>query len=224
MKILIIEDDTALNDGLQFAFLLEGHQVLSATTVSETYRIFSDVKDIDIIILDCNLPDGDGFEVCKKIRTNSQVPIIMLTARDMEIDEIKGLVVGADDYITKPCTLAVLKAHVNALMRRHNYKKSLISNSIRINVDEHKVFKNDFEVCLSNTEFKLLHYLIVNKGQLLLKDMIWQYLWGVEFKEVEDSALSVNIRRLRMKIEDDPSDPKWIKTVYGMGYMWEEIN
>lgn len=107
-------------------------------------------------------------------------------------------------------------------MRRRNYKKSLISNAIRLDVDGHKVYKDDKELYISNTEYKLLYYLLSNKGQLLSKDMIWQYLWGIEFKDVEDSALSVNIRRLRMKIEDNPSNPKWIKTVYGVGYIWEE--
>ena len=193
LDILIVEDDKNLNEGLSFTFSNEGYDVKSAFSKAEAINYFNNMKKVDLIILDCNLPDGDGFEVCEYIRNYSEVPIIMLTARDLEIDEVKGLELGADDYIKKPFSLLVLKLRVKSLLRRRDSNKILYSNDIRIDQKSLKVYKNTEEIILTSIEYKLLYYLIVNN------------------------------RRLRVKIEDNPSKPLYIKTVYGMGYMWSEV-
>ncbi|HHP5322019.1 TPA: response regulator transcription factor, partial [Clostridioides difficile] len=175
------------------------------------------------IILDCNLPDGDGFDVCQIIREKSDIPIIMLTARDSEIDEVKGLEIGLDDYITKPFSLSVLKARVKVAIRKKSNNKVIYSNGIKLDQKLLKVYKNKACLELSSVEYKLLSYLIENKGQILLKEQILHHIWDSEENYVDDNIVSVNIRRLRVKVEDDPSNPKYIKTAYGMGYLWNEV-
>ena len=205
MNLLIIEDDINLNEGLFYAFENDGFNVFKAYTKQEGLNIFNS-KNIDFIILDCNLPDGDGFDVCQIIREKSDIPIIMLTARDSEIDEVKGLEIGLDDYITKPFSLSVI-----------------YSNGIKLDQKLLKVYKNKECLELSSVEYKLLSYLIENKGQILLKEQILHHIWDSEENYVDDNIVSVNIRRLRVKVEDDPSNPKYIKTAYGMGYLWNEV-
>lgn len=223
MNILIVEDDKNLNEGLSFTFSNDGYDVKSVFSKAEAINYFNSMKKIDLIILDCNLPDGDGFEICQYIRSCSEVPIIMLTARDLEIDEVMGLELGADDYIKKPFSLSVLKLRVKSLLRRRNSNKMIYSNDIRIDQQSLKVYKNDEEIILTSIEFKLLYYLIINKNKIVLKDQLLDYVWDSKEECFDDNLLSVNIRRLRVKIEDNPSNPVFIKTVYGMGYMWTEV-
>ncbi|HAT4570293.1 TPA: response regulator transcription factor [Clostridioides difficile] len=222
MNLLIIEDDINLNEGLFYAFENDGFNVFKAYTKQEGLNIFNS-KNIDFIILDCNLPDGDGFDVCQIIREKSDIPIIMLTARDSEIDEVKGLEIGLDDYITKPFSLSVLKARVKVAIRKKSNNKVIYSNGIKLDQKLLKVYKNKACLELSSVEYKLLSYLIENKGQILLKEQILHHIWDSEEKYVDDNIVSVNIRRLRVKVEDDPSNPKYIKTAYGMGYLWNEV-
>ncbi|MCC0636471.1 MULTISPECIES: response regulator transcription factor [unclassified Clostridioides] len=222
MNLLIIEDDTNLNEGLFYAFESEGFNVLKAYTKQEGLHIFNN-KNIDFIILDCNLPDGNGFDICKQIREMSDIPIIMLTARDSEIDEVTGLEIGLDDYITKPFSLSVLKARVKVAIRKKSNNKVLYSNGIRLDQKLLKVYKNEVDLELSAVEYKLINYLIENKGQILLKEQILHHIWDSEENYVDENIISVNIRRLRMKVEDNPSNPKYIKTAYGMGYLWNEV-
>ncbi|MCC0702294.1 response regulator transcription factor [Clostridioides sp. ES-S-0049-02] len=222
MNLLIIEDDTNLNEGLFYAFESEGFNVLKAYTKQEGLHIFNN-KNIDFIILDCNLPDGNGFDICKQIREMSDIPIIMLTARDSEIDEVTGLEIGLDDYITKPFSLSVLKARVKVSIRKKSNNKVLYSNGIRLDQKLLKVYKNEVDLELSAVEYKLINYLIENKGQILLKEQILHHIWDSEENYVDENIISVNIRRLRMKVEDNPSNPKYIKTAYGMGYLWNEV-
>ncbi|HDA5464338.1 TPA: response regulator transcription factor, partial [Clostridioides difficile] len=217
-----IEDDINLNEGLFYAFENDGFNVFKAYTKQEGLNIFNS-KNIDFIILDCNLPDGDGFDVCQIIREKSDIPIIMLTARDSEIDEVKGLEIGLDDYITKPFSLSVLKARVKVAIRKKSNNKVIYSNGIKLDQKLLKVYKNKACLELSSVEYKLLSYLIENKGQILLKEQILHHIWDSEEKYVDDNIVSVNIRRLRVKVEDDPSNPKYIKTAYGMGYLWNEV-
>ena len=178
--------------------------------------------DFQGIILDCNLPDGNGFELCKKLREESEIPIIMLTARDTELDEIKALELGADDYMSKPFSVAVLKARVKKILK--NTEHSILkSGNIRVDLSNGKVTKNEEEIELSATELKLLVYFIKNTGLILSKEQILMKIWENDGEFVDDNIVSVNIRRLRIKIESDAKNPQHIKTVHGIGYIWKEV-
>lgn len=219
--ILILEDDEHLNRGIGFIFEKDGYQILSAKSINEGKRLIKHNK-VDLIILDLMLPDGSGLDFCKEIRTYSNVPIIMLTVCDLETDEVSGLMAGADDYITKPFSLSVLRARVEALMRRTEAGKGnvIISGKYKLDMDTCKFYRDDKEILVSATELRLLSYLMKNAGQVLSKDQIISALWDKDGNFVDDNTLPVNISRLRAKIEDDPKNPKTIKTVHGIGYVW----
>jgi DNA-binding response OmpR family regulator len=218
--MLIIEDDENLNHGIAFAFEKEGFYVVSASTLADGRRSFEG-HDFDIVILDLGLPDGDGMDLCKFIRVKSNIPVIMLTARDMEMDEVNGLSAGADDYITKPFSLSVLRARVEAVFRRLDVKNQFIySGKFRLDTDLSKLFRGEEEIIISGTEFRLLKYFMANAGQILSKEQILAALWDNQGNFVNENALQVNISRLRSKIEDKPKNPIILKTVYGMGYVW----
>ncbi len=220
-RILIIEDDENLSRGIGFSFESDGHLVVTANTLKDGEFAF-DKGGIDCIILDIGLPDGSGLDLCKYIRQKSEVPIIMLTACDLETDEVQGLKSGADDYITKPFSLSVLKARVEALFRRLGKVKSnvLEISKYRLDTSLCKFFISGTEIPISATEFRLLHYLMSNAGQILSKEQILASLWDNEGNFVDENTLSVNISRLRGKLETDPKAPKAIKTIHGMGYVW----
>lgn len=222
--ILLVEDDTSINRGISFKLNKEGYEVFSAKTIAEADTLFSDNK-IDLILLDVGLPDGNGFEFCKMIREKNDTLIIFLTACDQEVDIVTGLDMGADDYIVKPFSLMVLMSKINALLRR-NQGKSITGNietgEIVFNTKEFKLFKNHTELILSKTEIKLLKYFTENAKQVVTKDQLLNQLWDVNGNFVDQNTLAVNIRRLREKIEDNPSEPKYIKNVRGIGYIWAE--
>lgn len=221
MKLLIIEDDKDLNEGLQFAFSNDGYSVSSAETYAKGMQLYKEDK-FDGILLDCNLPDGNGFDFCKEIRTGSSIPIVMLTARDTEIDELKGLEIGVDDYITKPFSVAILRARVKNALHRKDEPSIIYSNGVKIDILKRKAYKNDTLIDLTPIEWQLLYYLIKNSGKVLLKKQILEYIWDYNGNFVDENAISVNIRRLRLKIEDTPSNPQLIKAVRGFGYRWCE--
>lgn len=218
--ILLIEDDENLSRGIVFTFEKNGYHAVSASGVKEGKRLLEQYG-ADLIILDLGLPDGSGMDLCREIRTYSQIPIIMLTACDLETDEVQGLMSGADDYITKPFSLSVLRARVEALSRRigANSNHILQSGRYRLDVDHCKFYRADEEIPISATEFRLLNYFISNAGQILTKEQILR-LWDTQGNFVDENTLSVNISRLRAKIENDPKNPKTIKTIHGMGYVW----
>lgn len=218
--ILLIEDDENLSRGIVFAFEKDGYHVISACSIKEGKRLLQQYK-ADLILLDLGLPDGNGMDLCQKIRTDSQIPIIMLTACDLETDEVQGLLSGADDYITKPFSLSVLRARVDVLFRRveANHNHIIQSGSFRLDLNLCKLFRLDEEIQISATEFRLLNYFLSNAGQILTKEQILG-LWDTQGNFVDDNTLSVNISRLRTKIEHDPKNPKIIKTIHGMGYVW----
>lgn len=221
-NLLIIEDDVMLNQGISFNFQMDGFNVISAFTLNEA-REKLDKENIDIIILDCNLPDGSGFDFCKNIREKYTNPIIFLTACDTELDIITGLRIGADDYITKPFSINILRERVSTVLRRCG-KNNIVSNIIKdgefeIDLDKITVQKNGENIVLAPTEYKLLKKLILSKGEILTRQVLLEELWENE-EYVEEHALTVNINRLRNKIEDNPSKPKYIKTIYGIGYAW----
>ena len=221
-RILIIEDDENLSRGIAFAFERDGYAVTCANTL-QTGRSVSEQDDVDLIVLDLNLPDGDGMELCKAIRKTSAVPIVMLTARDLEPDEVAGLTAGADDYITKPFSLSVLCARVKAVFRRLDAKdggQMIRSGSFSLDTNLCRFYRDGEEIPVSATEFRLLKYFMDNAGQVLTKEQILAALWDKQGNFVDENTLPVNISRLRSKIEDDPKNPKVVKTIHGMGYIW----
>ena len=214
MKLLVVEDDRALNQGIALSFGSE--TVVQAFCVKEAVALFDD--SIDLVILDINLPDGSGLELCREIRKSSHVPIIFLTANDMEIDIVTGLESGADDYITKPFSLAVLRARVNAVTRRRVSEGAVVAvGNYSFDFENMKFLDGDMPVELSKTEQRLLKLFVQNMGQTLSRELLLQRIWsdGAEF--VEENALSVTVKRLRQKLPDAP-----IRTVYGIGYVWEK--
>lgn len=223
MKILIIEDDLSLINGLSFAIKKQGYELAIARTSVEADGIWADGK-YDLVILDVSLPDGSGFDICKKIRQTSKVPIIFLTAADEETDIIMGLDMGGDDYITKPFKLAVLMARINAILRRSNNfseaNTELSSNGITVQLLKGKVYKDDTHIDLTTSEYKLLCLFMENPDIVLSAEQILSKLWDCDENYVDNNTLTVYIRRLRAKIEDNPSKPKMIVTVRGMGYKW----
>lgn len=225
MLIFLIEDDEALAEGISFMLEKEGYETERFSACSDSRRALEQTQP-DLILLDWNLPDGDGLMLCREISEKWKIPILMITARDMEIDQVMCLESGADDYIAKPFSLAVLKARIVALLRRQGGQSEkagqLISGQIRVDNKEMRAWKEDEELDLRLTEYRILKYFLENKNQVLLKEQILSHVWDNGGKFVEENTLMVNIRRLRTKVEKDASHPEYIKTVHGMGYLWEE--
>lgn len=218
--ILIVEDDITLNKGIMLTLRQEDINIKQAFDLEEGEYILKN-ESIDLIILDVNLPDGNGFDFCKKARETSQVPIIFLTACDMEVDIVTGLELGADDYITKPFSLMILRARVMAALRRQSFNNgNNIFNFGELELDFEKMnfYKKDTPINLSKTEQKLLKILITNPGQVLTREQLIDNVWSDEGEYVDENALTVTIKRLRQKIENKNNDKKYIKTVYGIGY------
>lgn len=222
-NILIVEDDVMLNNGICFNLNVDGFKTQSAFTLEEAYVKFKSSK-IDMIILDVNLPDGSGFDFCIKVRGTSSVPILFLTACDMELDIITGFKLGGDDYVTKPFNLSILRERILAIFRRFNVETNentdLIIDDMVFNFEKMTILKGGSNVTLTPTEYKILKMLLINKGQVLTRRVLMEELWDKDLNFVDEHALTVNINRLRAKLEDEPSSPKYIKTVYGMGYIW----
>ncbi len=225
-KILLLEDDQSLIYGLQFAFDKQGFELDIARTINEAEKLWKS-ETYDLLVLDVSLPDGSGFEFCKKVRALSKVPIIFLTASDEETSIIMGLDIGGDDYITKPFKLGVLFSRVNALLRRakefSTNDTEINSNGIQILTTKGQAYKKGELLDLTAAEYKLLRYFMENQNMILTKDQILENLWDVEENYVDNNALTVYIRRLRVKIEDNPSEPQMILTVRRMGYKWNSI-
>lgn len=222
-RILLVEDDEMLNKGIAFNLEEDGVKVLSAFSIREGLRIFEENK-VDLVVLDVNLPDGNGFEICKKIREENNTPIMFLSACDMEFDVVKAFKLGADDYVTKPFSLSILRERIFALLRRYESAKVkeniVVENELTINYDKIQVFKNGELLNLTPTEFRLLKAFATNKGKVLTRSILLEELWDKDCDFVDEHALTVNINRLRSKIEGRDSKIRYIKTVYGMGYMW----
>ena len=224
-RILLLEDDLSLISGLSFALKKQGFEIENARTIKEAGEYWRKGR-YNLLILDVSLPDGCGFEFCKMVRKESEVPIIFLTASDEEMNIIMGLDIGGDDYITKPFKLGVLVSRVNALLRRtKSIRKNdaeLVSNGIKINLLQTVVYKNGEQIELTAGEYKLLCLFMQNPNIVLTKDQILQRLWDCDADYIDSSTLTVYIRRLGMKVENNPSEPEMILTVRGMGYKWNE--
>ncbi len=219
-KILIIEDDTDLREGLSFSLASDGYEIMEAGTVKDALQILKSC-DCSMVLLDCNLPDGSGFELCTRIKEKFRLPILMLTARDTEMDEVKAFELGMDDFMSKPFSLAVLKARIKKLIRKDKPQMQLLSGGIMIDKNACKVFRNGTEIDCSRIEYQMLVYFVENAGIVLSKEQILAHVWDSRGRYVDDSTIPVNIRRLRAKIEDDPKKPERIITVHGIGYIWK---
>ena len=220
--ILLLEDDTALGQGIRFALENDGVQVELCATLSQAQSLLSNAE-FDLLILDINLPDGSGLDLLRDMRRrHSGVPVILLTANDLETDIVVGLESGADDYITKPFSLAVLRARVNAQLRRGTAAQTTAAELEGFSFDfEWMEFrKNGQPVELSKTEQRLLRVLVENRGHVLSRETLLDRVWSNGAEYVEENALSLTVKRLRDKLEDTPSKPRFLKTVYGIGYTW----
>ena len=222
-RILYVEDDLSLIDGLQYTLETSGYTVDNARTIKKALELFKQ-NAYDLLLLDVTLPDGTGFDICKEVRINSTIPIIFLTASDKEISIVRGLDMGADDYITKPFKLNELLSRIKAILRRSlKFSKAdttLEANGIRINTAERLVWKNGEPVDLPLVEYKLLCLFMQNPNHLMPREMILDRMWDGNGNFVDDNTLSVYIRRLRNKIEDTPNTPKYLLTERGIGYKW----
>lgn len=225
-KILIVEDEASFSESLSFLLSKEGYSTSVAETGTAALKKFKE-EGADLILLDLMIPEISGTEVCKSIRQSSNVPIIMLTAKDTEIDKVVGLELGADDYITKPFSSKELIARIKAVMRRGQQDEStadasgiLEISNVRMDITRHKVTVNKLEVSLPPKEFALLEFLMRNAGRVLTRDQLIDRVWGGDYFG-DTKTLDVHIKRLRSKIEKDPANPELIHTVRGYGYKLE---
>jgi len=222
MSILILEDDVALCKGMELALKAPGREFLLCHSVASAKKQLQNGEP-DLFILDINMPDGSGLDFCKELRAGGYAtPILMLTANDTELDMVTGLESGADDYVTKPFSLAVLRARIDALLRRGSSHKDskAFSGDFMFDFETMRFEKNGKAVELSKTEARLLQLLFTNKGQTLTRERALSAIWPDGTEYVAENALSVAVRRLRSKLENDPSNPQFIKTVHGIGYKW----
>ena len=224
-NILMVEDDSTIAFAVKYAVEQEGFNLDIAENLENARKIVNS-KEYDLILLDVMLPDGNGYEFLKQLREHDEdTPVISLTACDEEVNIVMGLDIGGDDYITKPFRVRELISRINAILRRKgksqdSNKKILKFKNISIHTLEARVFKNNEEIFLTSAEYKLLLILIQNKNMVLSRAQILEKLWDVTYDFINDNTLSVYIKRLREKIEDDSSKPQYILTVRGLGYKW----
>lgn len=224
MDIFLLEDDEAIGIGLTYSLENEGYNVTLAKSVKEAEKII-DEKEFSLYILDLTLPDGSGYDVCKRIKAKGDLPVIFLTAYDDEVNVIMGFELGADDYISKPFRVKELMLRIKSVMRRYSNETSdgiIKINNLKINTNEAKVYKNNEEIILTAVEYRLLLILLSNRGKVLSRTALLENIWDVAGDFVEDNTLTVYIKRLRDKIEEDPAKPEFIKTVRGLGYVIEK--
>ena len=219
-KILIIEDDSDLREGLAFALELEGYETAQARTLRDAKALLEETP-WDLLLLDCNLPDGSGFDLVAELHGVCATPVFMLTARNTEMDEVRSLELGVADYMSKPFSLAVLKARIRRILQAQTPSATVTSGGITIDRKAAQVFRGEKKIDLSKIEYQLLCYLVENREQVLTKEQILARVWDAQGKFVDENTLSVTIRRLRAKIERDPKHPELIRTVHGIGYVWK---
>ena len=227
-NLLLLEDDVGLVDGLKYTLNKNGFDVDVARTLEEARRLLRETDKYELLILDVSLPDGTGFELCEMVRReNKRIPIVFLTASDEEVNVIRGLDSGADDYITKPFKLGELCSRIRALLRRAGLSDSGKTTSIdcgdvTIDLLSNRVILRGKSLELTRAEYRLLCLLVRNAGRVVTRDMILNELWDDFGSFVDDNTLSVYVRRLREKVEEKPSQPRHLITARGFGYRWEE--
>lgn len=226
-KILLLEDDISLVDGLKYSLKRNGFEVEFVRTVEEAMNCLPKIRKYDLVILDVTLPDGTGYKVCEEVRKGgSQIPIIFLTASDEEVNIIRGLDCGGDDYITKPFKLGELCSRIRALLRRSgvlNQKDCINCGDISIDLLGSRVRLEGKLLDLTSAEYRLICLLVRNENRVTTRSQILNELWDSTGDFVDDNTLSVYVRRLREKIEVDPSNPEHLITVRGFGYLWKEV-
>ena len=224
-KILIVEDEASFSEALEFLLGKEGFSIVTAATGAEALRKFEQ-GGIDLVLLDLMIPEVSGIEVCRQIRAKSKIPIIMLTAKDSEVDKVVGLEIGADDYVTKPYSSRELVARIRAVLRRNGNDEVesssgvLTVSGVRMDIDRHQVSVGGTPVSLPLKEFELLEFLMRNAGRVLTRMQLIDRVWGSDYVG-DTKTLDVHIKRLRAKIETDPANPTLIQTVRGLGYKME---
>ncbi|MCB7303830.1 response regulator transcription factor [Bariatricus massiliensis] len=218
-KILVVEDDRELNQGICYALSKEEYTTLSANSIKEAREIFVK-EDVDLVLLDVNLPDGEGFSFCGWLKQQREVPVLFLTARDLEEDALRGYELGAEDYITKPFSMKILKQKIKVVLKRgQNGAKHIFDDDyLIIDFDAARVEVGGQECAVTPTEFRLLRLFTEHAGQLLTYSILLERIWDSGGQFVDKHALAVNVNRLRGKIEDE--NHKYISNVYGMGYQW----
>lgn len=221
-KILIVEDDRMLNEGIAYALRKKKYLVYSAGTLEEAETYLN--QSVNLVILDINLPDGDGREFLKKVRGNNPVPVLLLTARDTEPDMLQGFAVGCDDYVTKPFSMAVLLCRIEVLLKHVGNMEGQFyyCGTLAYDFKEKLLRKGESFVKLTATEIRLLEVFLKHRNQVLTREQLLGLVWDAYENYVDEKTLNVNIRRLREKIEDDPKEPVYIKTVFGIGYKWSD--
>lgn len=222
-RIQIVEDDKSLASGIEMTLGSGNISFVKSESIQSAKADFETNK-ISAIILDINLPDGSGYDYLKWVRGRSEVPVLILTANDLEMNEVMGFELGADDYVTKPFSLAIFRARVAALLRRDNSSKreALEIDSFRFDFENSEFEKSGDKIILSPTEQKLLKILVHNRGQLLTRDLLFDRVWGNDSEFVEENALSVTVKRLRSKLGEGDGGVSYIQTVYGQGYVWKK--
>lgn len=219
-KILVVEDDELLNGGICFNLQNNGHEPIPVYNLRDAFLWIKEQK-IDLILLDVNLPDGNGFDFADRIRNFNQKPLIFMTAHELDDEIMRGFELGADDYITKPFNVKIAMQRINAVLRRSgSAPQSNIYHcgNLTIDFEGHTVAKNGERLMLTPTEFKLLYVFVKNPGMALTRNLLLEKLWNSEGNFVDEHTLTINISRLRAKISDEHY--KYIKTIYGMGYQW----
>lgn len=230
-RILIIEDDEGIREGVRILLESEGYEVAEAGNGTDGLNLLD--EQTDLLILDIMLPDISGLEVCEEVRRFSYVPILFLTAKAMESDKLTGLMAGGDDYLTKPFSYTELLGRVSALIRRYHTYNSVQSSDretdryitvdeIHINTISNEVYKNDTEVSLTELEYRILLMLARQPGKIFSAESIYENVWKETYTRCCNGTVLVHIRNLRVKLEDDPGNPKYIKTVWGKGYCVEK--
>ena len=224
MKLFVLEDDAAIGMGLSYSLKNEGYDVTVAKNVKSAYEILNK-ETFSLYILDLTLPDGSGYDVCREIKKSGDFPVIFLTAYDDEVNVVMGLELGADDYISKPFRVKELLARIKSVLRRYSKDSpdGIVSvGSIKVNTNEAKIYKNGAEIILTAMEYKLLLIFTNNRGKVLSRQRLLEDIWDVAGDFVNDNTLTVYIKRLRDKIEEDPAKPQIIKTVRGLGYILDD--
>lgn len=223
MQIFVLEDDSAIGMGLTYSLENEGYSVTLAKDVKSAMNIIDEEK-FALYILDLTLPDGSGYDVCKKIKEIGDLPVIFLTAYDDEVNVVMGFEMGADDYISKPFRVKELLVRIKSVLRRYNkdFNDGIVKiRDLVIYTNEAKVYKNGAEIILTAMEYRLLLILLNNRGRVLSRNQLLENIWDIDGDFVEDNTLTVYIKRLRDKIEEEPTKPDIIKTVRGLGYVIE---
>ena len=228
MNILLVEDDGTIAEGLKYSLSQEDHTVYLARGVKEAREIW-EKAGADLALLDLSLPDGSGYDICRMIKKDRDIPVLFLTACDDEVNVVMGLDMGADDYITKPFRIRELMSRIKSVTRRYDKNHGLERNELRflikdldIRTDEAKVFKGKREIILTALEYRLLLIFANHRGQVLTRNQLLENIWDVSGDFVNDNTLTVYIKRLREKLEDNPQQPDIIQTIRGLGYRMGE--